>query len=317
MPYRKGAIGITYPGSKKFYAPLYLNQILKIVPSIPAFYDVMAGGAGITAEAMKRHEVGEVVYNDADKDIYELVKFAVKEKDLPSDWYEWLSREDFEDLKNAISSPKRTALLLSYSFGSNRKSYAFNAKLEGYKMLAHKFVTNTASDYELDEFRSLVGAELPDLGSGSINDRRMNFRHFVLANKATLQKLNASVAWPANLQQLQQLEQLEQLEQVKRMQQLERLHLFNEDYRYFNPREGVVFVDPPYRHTATNGYSERVNYNELYQWFGNLKVPAFMCEYEAPFECIWKHETAQYASRGTHREGKPRRVEKLFWNGVK
>lgn len=306
MPYRKGAIGITYPGSKKFYAPRYLDQVLKIVPSISKFYDVMAGGAGITAEALKRPEIKSVVYNDADSDIYELIDYLLHNA-IPKDWYDWISRERFFELLTQSSSPKRTALTLCYSFGSNRKNYAYGTSVEPLKKLGHDYVVGLTDG---DALSQQTGVKFPVLKSESINERRMEYRRFIV------QKIQ-------DYQTKLELQQLNHLEGLKNLQQLQQLHesatpaleLFNHDYQEFNPMDGVVFVDPPYKRTAKNGYKSRVDYDELYTWFRALKVPAFMCEYDAPFECVWSQEIAQYASRGTQRKGS-RRVEKLFWNGI-
>jgi len=312
MPYRKGAIGITYPGSKKFYAPRYLDQVLKIVPSISKFYDVMAGGAGITAEALKRPEIKSVVYNDADSDIYELIDYLLHNA-IPKDWYDWISRERFFELLTQSSSPKRTALTLCYSFGSNRKSYAYGTSVEPLKKLGHDYVVGLTDG---DELSQQTGVKFPVLKSESINERRMEYRRFIVQKIQDYQtKLELH-----HLERLKHLQQLENLEQLEHLEQLHEsvtpaLELFNHDYQEFNPIDGVVFVDPPYKETAQKGYESRVDYDELYAWFRALKVPAFMCEYDAPFECVWSQEIAQYASRGTQRKGS-RRVENLFWNGI-
>ena len=318
MPYRKGAIGITYPGSKKFYAPRYLDQVLKIVPSISKFYDVMAGGAGITFEALKRPEIKSVVYNDADSDIYELIDYLLHNA-IPKDWYDWISRERFFELLTQSSSPKRTALTLCYSFGSNRKSYAYGTSVEPLKKLGHDYVVGLTDG---DALSQQTGVKFPVLKSESINERRMEYRRFI-AQKNQDYQTKLELQHLEQLQQLERLEHLQQLQHLERLEHLQQLHesvtpaleLFNHDYQEFNPIDGVVFVDPPYKGTAQKGYESRVDYDELYAWFRALKVPAFMCEYNAPFECVWSQEVAQYASRGTQRKGS-RRVEKLFWNGI-
>ncbi|TJY24775.1 hypothetical protein FCF24_01725 [Lacticaseibacillus paracasei] len=315
MPNRKGSIGISYPGSKQFNAPIYLNNILNIVPHISTFVDVMAGGAGITAEALKRPEIDHVVYNDADYDIYSLVNFLL-DNDIPGDWYDWVSKKDFIRLLNCDSSPKRTAQLLCYSFGSNRKSYAFSEPAEQLKKMGHEYVLGITGGKALSRE---TGVSFPKLNTGSIPERRTQYRH-IISGKIKDSQAEPDFRDQQNMERLKHLQELERLERMQRLHQFERLQqprlsLFNRDYLDFSPHSGVVFVDPPYANTNQKGYQSCIDYDQLYSWFRSLKVPAFMCEYEAPFECIWEKEVSQYSSRGSQRKGS-RRIEKMFWNGI-
>lgn len=60
----------------------------------------------------------------------------------------------------------------------------------------------------------------------------------------------------------------------------------------------------------------QVHYNELntavYKWFANLDCPAYLSEYDAPFECVeqWQHRSLLNANDKTKVV-----TEKLFWNG--
>ena len=72
-----------------------------------------------------------------------------------------------------------------------------------------------------------------------------------------------------------------------------------------------MYFDPPYRGTAE--YKEGgFNHDDFYEWFSTLPYPAYLSEYDAPFECV-----EQYGHRSTLSATNNSKIviEKLFWNG--
>jgi site-specific DNA-adenine methylase len=97
------------------------------------------------------------------------------------------------------------------------------------------------------------------------------------------------------------------------LERLERLDIFDIDYKGFD----VVYFDPPYK--GTNKYDFEFDYDRFYDLFKSLKtdlkINAFLSEYDAPFTCVAEFEKTQLmaASVGS---SKSTTKEKLYFNGT-
>ena len=100
---------------------------------------------------------------------------------------------------------------------------------------------------------------------------------------------------------------------MERLERLERLDIFDIDYKGFD----VVYFDPPYK--GTNKYDFEFDYDKFYDLFKSLKtdlkINAFLSEYDAPFTCVAEFEKTQLmaASVGS---SKSTTMEKLYFNGT-
>jgi hypothetical protein len=108
---------------------------------------------------------------------------------------------------------------------------------------------------------------------------------------------------------LQNLQQLNQLERLQRLERLERLDIFDIDYSEFD----VVYFDIPYK--GTNKYDFEFDYDGFFDMFKNLGKPAFLSEYDAPFEAVAQFDKAQNMAASVGSTGKKEGLEKLYFNG--
>ncbi|MBO7232810.1 MAG: hypothetical protein J6V16_06645, partial [Bacteroidales bacterium] len=83
--------------------------------------------------------------------------------------------------------------------------------------------------------------------------------------------------------------------------------LFDIDYSEFD----IVYFDIPYKETAK--YDFEFDYERFYDLFSSLKIPAFVSEYDAPFECVSEFKKTQLLGINSKSTTK----EKLFFNGTK
>ena len=94
------------------------------------------------------------------------------------------------------------------------------------------------------------------------------------------------------------------------MERLERLDIFDIDYSEFD----IVYFDIPYR--GTNKYDFEFDYDRFYKMFSDLDKPAFLSEYDAPFEVVAEFDKAQNMAASVGSTGKKEGLEKLFFNGT-
>ena len=142
------------------------------------------------------------------------------------------------------------------------------------------------------------------LSSSKLEDRRHFYRKFIgfLLCDSSDEKLH-------RLENLNKLERLQRLELLERLERLERLDIFNINYSEFD----IVYFDIPYK--GTNKYDFEFDYDRFYDLFASLGKPAFLSEYDAPFNVIATFYKAQnMAAVGS--TGKKESLEKLYFNGT-
>ena len=109
---------------------------------------------------------------------------------------------------------------------------------------------------------------------------------------------------------LYKVEALQRLQSLERLERLERLDIFEIDYSEFD----VVYFDIPYK--GTNKYDFEFDYDRFYKMFADLDKPAFLSEYDAPFEVVAEFDKAQNMAASVGSTGKKEGLEKLFFNGT-
>ena len=107
-------------------------------------------------------------------------------------------------------------------------------------------------------------------------------------------------------------EDKERLQSLERLERLERLDIFDIDYKEFD----VVYFDIPYK--GTNKYDFEFDYDRFYDLFKSLKtdlkINAFLSEYDAPFTCVAEFEKTQLMAASVGATKKTSK-ERLFYNG--
>jgi 16S rRNA G966 N2-methylase RsmD len=113
--------------------------------------------------------------------------------------------------------------------------------------------------------------------------------------------------------ELEQLERLQQLQQLEQLEQLPAFTITNFDFRDVKIEtpidETIIYLDPPYRETAT--YIEKCFFEDIDNYFRNSPYDCFMSEYNAPFKSILEIKKICTMSATDNSIVK---IEKLFYN---
>ena len=120
--------GVPYKGSKN----KIIDKLWNAIPSrgFDNFYDLFAGGCAVTHKAMISSAFKECFANDLDGQGLRLFQDSVSKK--YHDERRWISREDFEILKD--SDPY---VACCWSFGNNQMSYLYAEEIELWKKALH------------------------------------------------------------------------------------------------------------------------------------------------------------------------------------
>ena len=117
--------GVPYQGSKNKIAGWVIDNL----PEDEILVDLFAGGCAVTHAALLSGKWDRIVANDIG-DAPELFCDAIEGK--YADEKRWISREDFQDLKDADPY-----VSLCWSFGNNRSAYLYAQEVEPWKKALH------------------------------------------------------------------------------------------------------------------------------------------------------------------------------------
>jgi len=295
---------IPYMGSKNKIAETLLLKMLEIKPNAKYFYDLFGGGASLSLTALQYGL--KVHYNEKQKGMVDLLKYltnptlAGKYGLFPDDFYNFITREEFFELIKQDTLKSQFARIC-YSFGNMQTTYAFCKDIEELKHLGHNIVVFQDKD-SLKELNQKTNSNFILSNKKTWNERRFDFMRQVTSR--------------VDLERLQRLEQLERLEELQQLERLERLPAFtitNLDFREVKIKtpinESIVYLDPPYRGTAT--YIEKCFFEDIDNYFKNSPYTCFMSEYEAPFQSVFEIDKRCTLSTTNNSIVKK---EKLFYN---
>lgn len=290
-------LGIPYMGSKRKLASEILNKITTRHAGITDFYDLFGGGGSISFTAIRDYRFN-VHYNELNKHIYSLVKYLKENKDLEHKFYEWVTREEFH---KQISKSNDDAdwfsgfVMSCWSFGNSQNSYLYGSEIENIKRLAHQFIVNGC----LESMRE-IGVDIPELlNIDGVQSRRIKFCNHIKKNISLLED--------------NRLQNLELVEHLTRLQNLQNLQIYNKSYEQviIKGNNPIIYCDIPYK--GTGEYKEGgFNHDAFYEWFSNVDYPAYLSEYESPFEKI---EMFAHRSSLSATNNKKKVFESVFWNG--
>ena len=117
--------GVPYQGSKNQIAGWVIDNL----PEDKILVDLFAGGCSVTHAALLSGKWDKIIANDIG-DAPELFVDAINGK--YADEKRWISREDFQDLKDADPY-----VSLCWSFGNNRSGYLYSQEVEPWEKALH------------------------------------------------------------------------------------------------------------------------------------------------------------------------------------
>ena len=283
-------LGLPYKGSKNTIA----EDLVKCMPRGKKLLDACCGGGAVLMAAAMSGRWEKVVGNDLNPATIALLDAVLIHKGqieyehpricTRNGFFHSLQRIDNGDFTIQDCVNKYCA-----SFGNDGKTYLYGEDIEECKTTAEMM-----------------------LSSRKLEDRRKFYRKFmgILLGDSSDEKLHRL----DKLQKLFQLERLQRLENLERLERLERLDLFNINYSEFD----IVYFDIPYK--GTNKYDFEFDYDRFYDLFKSLKtdlkINAFLSEYDAPFNVVATFDKAQNMAASVGSTGKKESLEKLYFNGT-
>ena len=222
--------GLGYMGAKRLISWAIGEEIEFQVPDFDIFVDAFGGGGSMSCEFLMRGK--KAIYNDLDRDIYEIFRFVMETEFEPRFYNELLISS--ADFKKILKKERKTVIdnlkLLINSFGNCSTAYLYSNENEAFKYsLAKELLKSDALAFE--KYRK---------------------------NPIFISKISASssVVEKNRLQQLEQFQRLQQLQQLQQLRQLQppKLAFYNLNYetlikRQRNPN-AVLYCDIPYENTV-------------------------------------------------------------------
>ena len=274
-------LGLPYKGSKNTIA----EDIVKCLPRGKKLLDACCGGGAVLMAAAMSGRWEKVVGNDLNPATIALLDAVLIHKgQIEYEHPPVCTRDDFANSLQRIENGDFTIqdCVNKYcaSFGNDGKTYLYGKQIEEYKLAAEQMLT-----------------------ADTLDQRRKFYRKFhALINTDDSE----------DKERLQKLESMQRLQSLERLERLERLDIFNIDYKEFD----VVYFDIPYK--GTNKYDFEFDYEKFYNLFKSLKtdlkINAFMSEYDAPFTCVAEFEKTQLMAASVGATKKTSK-ERLFYNG--
>jgi site-specific DNA-adenine methylase len=315
--------GIPYVGSKNKIA----EKIIDKLPPAKHFYDLFGGGGAMTHCALLSGKYKYVHYNEFNPLVFKAFKMAVNGEF--EDETRWISREDFEKLKN--TDPY---VAICFSFGNNLKTYAYNKECEKFKKAVHysiffndnsllnKYIDLKDFKYsseklkerrlELQRFLTVLLRENKLERKVYVNFNSVGNARNVIENPERLERLERFMSFnpSGNVQNLlQNMNRLEHIPQISN-----KVILTNLSYeQVFIESDSIIYCDPPY--INTNTYIDDFNHEKFYEWLRDCREKnqqVFISEYQMPNDF---HEVFSIKKRiSFSQKQNTQKLEKLFVN---
>ena len=257
--------GMPYKGSKNKLA----GKIFELFPRKKNFYDLFCGGCAMTHYGLLHGGFENFYMNDINPACSELFIDAVHGKF--KDEKRWISREDFEKLKDV-----EPYVAFCWSFGNNLRNYLYSKEIEELKRAWHYAIF--FDDFE--PAKKLTGIDFSPIKN--IKNRKEKY----LTSKEIIRKFYNPSVFGGN-------QELERLESLERLERLESLQSFNKSYHEIEiKKDSVIYCDIPYE--GTDGYLTEFDFEKFYSWCEKQTEPLFISSYKMPsdrFVCVamFKH----------------------------
>ena len=272
--------GLCYQGSKNSIA----EKLLAELPSAKCFVDLFGGGGAMAHCASLSDKYDKVIYNDADKRVFDLFSGAVSGK-----WFgrnEWCSRERFFAEKD-----EDLWIAHCFSFACNLKSYAWGKPYE----IIYEAAWYAKFKNDFSKFHDL-GININSYAVLEYYNNRDEIAKKIFGKSMPNFALHAR---PASVVYAGRIDQLKGL----------KVKCHNKDYREVDiPKDSVVYCDIPYDNTT--GYDVDFSHKDFYAWALSREFPVYISSYNinnGGFTCIWetpaicKYAVGNYISRRTER----------------
>ena len=274
-------LGLPYKGSKNTIA----EEIVSKLPPGHKILDACCGGGAVLMALAQSLKYDSVVGNDLNPATIKLLDAVLIHKgQIDYEHPAPCSRNDFfvslQKIENGDFDIQDCVNKFCASFGNDGKTYLYGTQIEEYKLAAEQMLT-----------------------AETLEQRRKFYRKFYSL-------INADNS--EDKERLQKLEFMQRLQSLERLERLERLDIFQIDYKEFD----VVYFDIPYKGTIK--YDFEFDYDRFYDLFKSLKtdlkINAFLSEYDAPFTCVAEFEKTQLMAASVGATKKTSK-ERLFYNG--
>ena len=271
--------GMPYKGSKNKLA----GQIFELFPRKKNFYDLFCGGCAMTHYGLLHGGFENYYMNDINPACPELFMDAVHGKF--KDEKRWISREDFEKLKDV-----EPYVAFCWSFGNNLKNYLYSKEIEEFKKAWHYAIF-------FDDFEPFKKF---DVDMSPIKEIKNRYEKY-LTSKKILANCRLEASRSENFERLQTLERLQSLESLERLERLERLRITVGSYDQVEILpDSVIYCDIPYE--DTDGYLTEFDFEKFYSWCEKQTEPLFISSYKMPsdrFVCVamFKHRCTLNANQ--------------------
>lgn len=314
--------GLPYKGSKSKLA----DRIMALFPKRTNFYDLFCGGCAMTHAALLGHKFKNVIANDINWMCPTLFADALNGK--YKDERRWISREDFERLKD--TDPY---VAFVWSFGNNLRNYLYGRDIEPFKRALHYAVV--FRDYEP---MKVFGHDLSFIDTIADEYKRYTaVRHYFRRGKH-----NPFFVTPSRCGEISHFErtryfkgeqelaeceefnpnrgggiQLESFARTRRLMEIaiprtpnvvSHIHTYGNlslhigDYQNVEIQpDSVIYCDIPYYQTDIYDKNNDFDYERFYDWCDRQTEPLFVSSYEMPkdrFKCVaeWEHRSTLSAT---------------------
>ena len=262
--------GIPYKGSKNKIA----ENIIAQLPPAKHFYDLFGGGGAMTHCALLSGKYEVVHYNEFNPLVFKAFKMAINGEF--KDENRWISREDFERLKD--TDPY---VAICFSFGNNLKGYAYDKECEKFKKAVHYSIFFNDNSL-LKEYAEMSYFKY---SSENLKERRLELQSYLM-KLLREKKLNIDYGLSKSsiLQTQNKLEKCKSLfNNIKNVSNVT-LNYTNLSYEQIPIEENsVIYCDPPYINTS--GYLDDFNHEKFYEWLRKCREKnqqVFISEYQMP-----------------------------------
>ena len=284
--------GVPYQGSKNKIAEWVIDNL----PEDEILVDLFAGGCAVTHAAMLSGKWDRIVANDIG-DAPELFRDAIDGK--YADEKRWISREDFQNLKDADAY-----VSLCWSFGNNRSTYLYAQEIEPWKKALH-YARVFGDNSLLLEMGIDSDGSPADIKANEAEYKEKYICWWLSKQKYTSAELVGLYRLRQRLQRLQSLESLQRLQSLQSLEKYKNnLTVYRKNYRDVTiPDNAVAYADPPYKGTDQTGYKCDFDYAAFEKWLNEVPFMVIVSEYNAPAGCveiasIKKHSTLAQGNKG-------------------
>lgn len=322
--------GLVYLGSKEKILHL-IDYIFQREYNKKYFVDLFCGGFSVSAYAL-RHTKFKVISNDLNKYVVALIDKMVTEKEIDPLFYEWVSRDKFNDVRDTPANYPDWYVgfvLTVWSFGCNQNDYLYAKEIEEQKHALHQAVV--FHDYYLFKQFEYMAKFVP-----TQKTEKLQYKENIVRRTEFLREWKSFVFNSTDyedkdmLLRLTQLDNLSQTEHVfglmKNSKYIERLALNDMDWRDmfdmlpedFYP-DMFIYCDPPYQNTKKYQVGRDLDYDAFWRWFRECPCSVYVSSYSAPEDITainfdFKMQQLDNGHRGDHKQ-KKYAIENIYWNG--